>query len=73
MRPPAATNVTRLRLCGKDAAGLRERLATRGIAVAPALHASPEAAEFELFTNETILRRPMAEVIGKFVEALGPA
>jgi threonine aldolase len=71
-RPAAATNVTRLRVFGKDAESLPERLLARGIAIRPAVHASPEGAEFELFTNETILRRPANEIAEIFIEALGP-
>jgi threonine aldolase len=70
-RPAAATNVTRLRVFGADAERLPERLLSRGIAIRPALHASPEGAEFELFTNETILRRPTGEVVETFIGALG--
>jgi threonine aldolase len=69
-RSPAATNVTRLRVSGRDAAALPERLLARGVAIRPALRSSPERAEFELFTNETILRRPIAEIIEIFAEAL---
>ncbi len=69
-RPAAATNVTRLRVFGADAESLPERLLARGIAIRPALHASPEGAEFELFTNETILRRPANEIAETFIEAL---
>ncbi|MGA7265325.1 MAG: aminotransferase class I/II-fold pyridoxal phosphate-dependent enzyme [Stellaceae bacterium] len=69
-RPAAATNVTRLRVFGADAESLPERLLARGIAIRPALHASPEGAEFELFTNETILRRPANEIVETFVGAL---
>ena len=70
-RPAAATNVARLRVFGANAESLPERLLARGIAIRPALHASPEATEFELFTNETILRRPAAETIKIFFKALG--
>ena len=73
VRSAVATNVTRLRIRGRDAAGLPERLLQHGVAIRPALHASAEGAEFELFTNETILRRPAAETIEIFVEALEAA
>ena len=73
LRSSAATNVTRLNVLGSDAAALPERLLARGIAIRRALHSSPEGAEFELVTNETILRRPIAEIIEAFVEALRPA
>jgi threonine aldolase len=69
-RPAAPTNVTRLRLSGADAAKLPERLLARGIAIRPPLHISPEGAEFELFTNETILRRPIDEITESFADAL---
>jgi threonine aldolase len=72
LRSASATNVARLRACGSDAAGVPERLLARGIAIRPALHSSLEGAEFELFTNETILRRPIAETIEIFLEALAP-
>ena len=68
-RSAAATNVTRLRVCG-DAAGLPGRLFARGVAIRPALHSSADATVFELFTNETVLRRPIAETIETFTEAL---
>ena len=69
-RPAPATNVTRLRVFGSGAEGLPKRLLARGIAIRPALHASPEGAEFELFTNETILRRPANEIAEIFIGAL---
>ena len=72
LRPAAGTNVTRLRVFGADAESLPERLFARGIAIRPAVHASPEGAEFELFANETILRRPPDEIVEMFIEALGP-
>jgi threonine aldolase len=70
-RPETGTNVARLRVFGANAESLPERLLARGIAIRPALHASPEAAEFELFTNETILRRPADEIAETFIDALG--
>lgn len=70
LRSPAATNVTRLHVSGRGAEALPERLLARGIAIRPALRSSPDKAEFELFTNETILRRPIAEIIEVFAEAL---
>ena len=71
VRSAAATNVTRLRVRGGDAARLPERLLEHEVAIRPALRAAAEGAEFELFTNETILRRPVAETIEAFVKALG--
>jgi len=73
VRPPAATNVARLRVRGCGAADLPKRLLAHGVAIRPALDASVDAAEFELFTNETILRRPTPEVIDAFLDALRPA
>jgi len=70
-RPAAPTNVTRLRVFGGDAGSLSRRLLAQGIAIRPALHVSPDSAEFELFTNETILRRPTKEIVEVFIEALG--
>ncbi len=71
VRSAAGTNVTRLRARGRGAAGLPERLLAHGVAIRSALCTSANGAEFELFTNETILRRPAAETIEAFVEALG--
>ncbi len=73
LRPAAATNVTRLRILRSDASRLPERLLARGVSIRPALQSTAEGGEFELFTNETILRRPAAETIGIFLEALGAA
>ncbi len=73
VRAPAATNVTTLRVAGEGAAGLPERLNARGVAIRPAQCISAERVEFELFTNETILRRPIAEITEEFFEALGHA
>jgi threonine aldolase len=69
-RSPAGTNVTCLELSGRDSAAFRDRLLTHGIAIRPPVYSSPERAEFELFTNETILRRPIAEIIDIFAESL---
>jgi threonine aldolase len=71
VRSPAGTNVARLRVGGGDAARLPERLLARGVAIRPALHSATDRAEFELYTNETILRRPTAEIIEIFNGALG--
>jgi threonine aldolase len=70
VRAAAATNVTRLRVQGADAAGLPERLLEHGVAIRSPLRASAEGAEFELVTNETILRRPATQTIAAFVNAL---
>jgi threonine aldolase len=71
LRSAAATNVTRLRISGGEAAALPERLRARGIAIRPPIDLSDEWAEFELFTNETILRRPIKETVEAFVASLG--
>ena len=71
IRSTASTNVTRLRISGRSPTNLPERLRARGIAIRPAIQASDEAAEFELFTNETILRRPVTETVEAFVDAFG--
>ena len=71
-RSATGTNVARLRVGGSDAAGLPERLLARGVAIRPALHSATDRAEFELYTNETILRRSTAEIIEIFIGALGP-
>ena len=71
LRSAAATNVTRLRVSGPCAATLPERLFARGVAIRPAVRISDERAEFELFTNETILRRPVGETVDAFVNGLG--
>jgi threonine aldolase len=70
LRSSAATNVTRLRVCRVDAARLPERLLASGVAIRPAFRSGADGAEFELITNETILRRPVAETIEIFLAAL---
>ena len=72
VRSAAATNVACLRVSGEGAATLPERLLARGIAIRPAVRVTDEWAEFELITNETILRRPTQEIIGSFREAVAP-
>jgi threonine aldolase len=73
LRPAAATNVSRLRIAGANAATLADRLLTHGIAIRPASRITGEWAEFELFTNETIRRRPIEQTIEAFVDSLpGP-
>ena len=70
IRPPSATNVTVIRVAGKGATALPERLLAHGVAIRPARRILPDGAEFALHTNETILRRPIAETIQAFIVAL---
>jgi threonine aldolase len=71
IRPPIATNVTLLQVSGDTAKALPQQLLAHGIAIRPARRILPEGAEFALHTNETILRRPIAETIRGFTQALG--
>ena len=43
------------------------------ISIRPPLQAASAAAEFELVTNETILRRPTEQITTDFLAAIGPA
>jgi threonine aldolase len=70
-RPAAmATNVTILRVNGEDAANLPQRLLAHGVAIRAPRQASRHGAEFALHTNETILHRPLAEILDGFTAAL---
>jgi len=73
LRSAAATNVARLRVCGSGATSLPERLSARGTSIRPPLLATSAVAEFELVTNETILRRPTEQITADFLAAIGPA
>lgn len=72
VRRPGATNVTLLRIAGAEAAALPERLARQGILIRPAQQSGPDGAVFALHTNETILRRPIGEIVAAFLAALRP-
>jgi threonine aldolase len=69
-RSAAATNVAILRVAGAEAAALPQRLAAHGIGIRPPRQVSTAGAEFTLHTNETILRRPVDEIVRGFVAAL---
>jgi threonine aldolase len=69
-RRPDSTNVAQLQVRSPNAAALPERLRMAGIAISPGRRVSPDGAEFLLLTNETLLRRPLDEIIRQFTEAL---
>jgi threonine aldolase len=69
-RPGIATNVAILRVAGSAAASLPQRLAARGIDIRPPRQISADGGEFTLHTNETLLRRPAAEIARDFRAAL---
>jgi threonine aldolase len=71
LRSASGTNIARLHVHRDDVATLPKRLLGRGVSIRPASRSSADGAEFELYTNETILRRPRAEIIETFAAALG--
>jgi threonine aldolase len=65
-REPHGTNLMRLTVKGSDAAEFRRRLASRGVA----LGAPGASGQFLVATNETLLRRPVGELVEAFDRAL---
>lgn len=68
--PAAATNVTIVKITGPDAGRLPQRLWARGIAIRPPRQVLATGAEYALYTNETILRRPVAGIVEDFLAAV---
>jgi len=71
IRPPNATNVTLLQVTGDMAKSLPQNLLAEGIGIRSARWILPNATEFALHTNETILRRPIGVTLDAFTRALG--
>lgn len=69
-RPARWTNVSTLHVAKESAAGLPACLAAHDIAIRPPLAVAPSGASFQLHINETIRRRPIADIIDAFVAAL---
>jgi len=65
-REPSGTNLMRLTVRGVDSAVFRQRLASRGVV----LGAANAGATFLIATNETIVRRPVSELMQAFDGAL---
>jgi threonine aldolase len=63
-RIPHGTNISKLRVEGVDANAYSAALRKRGIVVAP------RPGEFTLTVNETLLRRPVAEIARAFEDSL---
>jgi hypothetical protein len=53
-----------------DAHLLPQQLKERGIVIAEAGHPLPGGAAFVLVTNESILRRPVSDLVSAFTSAL---
>jgi threonine aldolase len=66
-RVPGGTNIARLHARGTDPAEYPAALRKLGVVVAPG---KPGSGEYALTVNETLLRRPAAEVAAAFVESL---
>ncbi len=69
-RTHAGTNVVRLVVTRSDADRLPQQLYERGIVIAELGHATPEGTTFVLVTNESILRRPVPDLVSAFSSAL---
>lgn len=72
-RPIGATNVSIIHVAGEDAATLPSLLLSKDIAIRPPREISPAGAAFALHTNETILYRPIDDIIRWFMAALNPS